>query len=102
LTDGSASDNPLQQIQTLYQKHRARNFILYTIGFGSDADMTTLNKLAVAGGSEKALTAANGYDLITAFENIAGDCQKALNGIVSRFANYVGSEVAQKIALDYL
>ena len=102
MSDGIA-DNPSFYVQTLFnQYHATRGFLLYTVAFGMDADLNILNQMAAAGGTKNVLQAVNANELLNAFESIAVDCQKALNGIVSMFAEFLGREIGQKIALDYL
>ena len=102
MSDGIA-DNPTEYVKNLYQRyHESRGFLLYTVAFGRDADFNILNQMAAAGGTKNFLQAVNANELLNAFETIATDCQKALNGIVSKFAEYLGSQIGQKIALDYL
>ena len=103
MSDGCASDNPLDFIKTslMTESNKLKGLKIHTIAFGS-ADTAVLNNIASAGGTGSAKTASNGVQLATAFTKIATDESKVLNEMVNMFAEYVGKEISTKLVLEYL
>jgi hypothetical protein len=69
LTDGmeTCDGDPVQAAQNAFMQ----NYPVFVIGFGGGVDRGALNRMAVAGGTERAFQANNGRELFEAFNVIA-------------------------------
>jgi len=91
LADGQNNEGKAPLVATATTK--AANIFIFAVGYGQDADMFTLNQIALITGG-KSYEAATGQDLVSTFEDIA-------SVIISPAVQY-GSRISIIIALPVL
>jgi len=104
MSDGGCSDaqQAYETMAAIGINYRAsRNLSVYTIAFGTGADVSILTNLANQSGCGKFINAIDGLALSNAFQVVSTDAKSTVDQLVTSFGQKISEQISYKMICDY-